>query len=248
MKGLFTWLLAACMACVVLGCSDPSSGPPLGDFPAITKSLTDPAFTLTAPSSRSPAAFSFTSSNAAVATISGATVTITGAGTSTITASQPSLGSYGPTSKSTTLTVSGVSCETGNVLVNGVCTPIAACVSPATVVNNQCVAPASSAASFPSGPLIWAGVTFTGTWTQARDFCANSVIDSVGGWRQPTQVELTELVSSGVIAGKSWVLDDTWTSTTGTASASHVVVNLNTNTATPRGDTNNAYVSCVKSG
>jgi hypothetical protein len=248
MKGFFACLLAVCMACLVLGCSDPGSGPALGDFPAITKSLTDAPFTITAPTSRSPAAFSFSSSNEAVATISGTTVTIKGAGSSTITASQPSLGSYGPTSKSTTLTVSGVSCETGNVLVNGVCTPAANCVSPATIVNNQCVAPASSATSFPSGSLIWVGVTFTGTWTQARDFCANSVIDNVGSWRQPTQVELANLVSSGVIAGKNWVRDDTWTSTAGTDSATHVVVNLNTNVAAPRGDAMNAYVSCVKGG
>ena len=93
------------MLCLMAACSDPDQGPPQGTFAAITKTLADKPFDIVPPSSRSPAPFSFTSSNPAVATISGTLVTITGVGVTTITASQPPIGSYGPTSGSTTLTV-----------------------------------------------------------------------------------------------------------------------------------------------
>ncbi len=55
---------------------------------SISKIFGDPAFTLPAPSSNSTGAFTYSSSNPAVATVSGNTVTIIGAGTATITASQ----------------------------------------------------------------------------------------------------------------------------------------------------------------
>lgn len=77
----------------------------LGSFPDITKTYGDPAFTLVAPSSASPGAFTFTSSNTSVATISGSTVTITGAGSSTLTATQAASGGYGSTSTTCLLTV-----------------------------------------------------------------------------------------------------------------------------------------------
>lgn len=96
------------MLCLMAACSDPDQGPPLGPFPAISKTLGDKPFDIVAPSSRSPAPFTFTSSKPEVATISGTLVTITGTGVTTITASQPSIGSYGPTSASTTLTVNPV--------------------------------------------------------------------------------------------------------------------------------------------
>lgn len=51
-------------------------------------------FTLTAPTSNSTGAFTYTSSNTAVATISGTTVTVVGAGTSIITANQAAAGLY----------------------------------------------------------------------------------------------------------------------------------------------------------
>lgn len=252
MKGLAAWLAAwLAVSCLVAACST-GEGPPLGDFPAIEKIVTDQPFTITAPGSRSPAAFTFTSSNAAVATIDGATVTIKGVGTSTITASQERIGSYGPTAKSTTLTLTltPVACATGQTRVNGSCQAIPTCVSPAKLdqAKNQCIAPGSSADTIPVAGLIWRGVTDADTWTNARDFCSGSVIDSVAGWRLPTAAELSALYVSGAFAGHKWALGNTWTSTPGTTgqASSHVVVALDTGLTPERLDTLGAYVSCVR--
>ena len=74
--------------------------PPAAGTPTITgfsvpaKLVGDLPFALTAPTSNSTGAFTYTSSNTAVATISGSTVTVVGAGTSTITATQAASGSY----------------------------------------------------------------------------------------------------------------------------------------------------------
>ena len=68
-----------------------SSGLPapiFGMFSLPPKNVGDAAFTISPPSSNSSGAFSYTSSNASVATISGATLTVIGAGSSTITATQ----------------------------------------------------------------------------------------------------------------------------------------------------------------
>jgi uncharacterized protein YjdB len=81
--------------------------PTITNFPAITKVNGDAPFNLTAPTSTSPGTFSYTSSNEAVATISGSTVTILGAGTATITANQAASGFFTTGSISTTLTVAG---------------------------------------------------------------------------------------------------------------------------------------------
>ncbi|QJE02005.1 DUF1566 domain-containing protein [Massilia forsythiae] len=248
------------VSCLAAACST-GEGPPLGDFPAIEKIATDQPFTLTAPGSRSPAAFTYTSSNAAVATIDGATVTIKGVGTSTITASQERIGSYGPTAKSTTLTVTltPVACPAGQARVNGSCQAVPACVSPAKLdqARNQCIAPGSSGDTVTvlSTGLTWRGVTDADTWTNARDFFTGSVIDSVGGWRLPTQAELSDLYVSGAFAGHKWALGNTWTSTPGTTgqASSHVVVALDAASTgeriastAQRLDTLGAYVSCVR--
>lgn len=74
--------------------------PPAAGTPTITgfsvpaKLVGDVPFTLTAPTSNSAGAFTYSSSNTAVATISGSTVTVVGAGVSTITANQAANGSY----------------------------------------------------------------------------------------------------------------------------------------------------------
>lgn len=242
MKALFAWLM---LACLVIGCSDPDVGPPLGDFPAITKAVTDAPFTLTAPTSRSPASFTFTSSDPNVATIEGATVTVKNPGTSTITAAQASHGSYGPTSKATTLTVTGEVCATGQVRINGICQAIPTCVSPATLVNNECIAPKGTTITAPG--IIWFAVTASDTWANASSFCTNSVINDNAGWRQPTAAELMALQASTSLAGSGWMLGETWSASAG-ASGRHQVVNLQTGAASELADTATAYVSCVKSG
>jgi Secretion system C-terminal sorting domain len=62
-------------------------------------------FAITAPTTNSGGAFSYTSSNTSVATVSGNTITVVGIGTSTIKANQAANGAYINGSISTTLTV-----------------------------------------------------------------------------------------------------------------------------------------------
>ena len=80
--------------------------PTVGTFTVPAQSVGAAPFTLTPPTSNNTSPFTYTSSNTAVATISGNTVTVVGAGTSTITALQVSDGIYGPSSTPATLTVS----------------------------------------------------------------------------------------------------------------------------------------------
>ena len=77
------------------------------NFPtSITKSnVIDASFALVDPSSNSPVAFSYASSNTNVATIAGNVVTILTPGTITITASQVANATYGSSSATMTLTV-----------------------------------------------------------------------------------------------------------------------------------------------
>ena len=72
-----------------------ASSPTLSNFSIPTHSIGDAPFALIAPTSNSTGAFSYTSSNTSVATISGNMVTITGVGTSIITAKQAAAGTYG---------------------------------------------------------------------------------------------------------------------------------------------------------
>lgn len=247
MKNLFGWLFVLCL---VVACGGPDHGPELGPFAAINKQETDPPFDLTPPSSRSPAAFSYISSDTKVATISGARVTITGPGQTTITASQPSLGNFGPTQTTTLMTVAAVPCAAGETRVNGKCQPIPTCVPPAALTNNQCVAPPSAGTTVTQSNLTWMAATNVDKWQNASNFCSTSVIsDQAGtsGWRLPTRDELIALYTSGAIAGKNWILGNTWTSTMGTESntAGHTVVNLANGTVSERGDDLGAYVTCV---
>lgn len=72
----------------------PVGTPVIGSLTLPAKNLGDAPFNITAPTSDSPGAFSYTSSNQSVATILGNTVTIVGAGTSTITAIQAASGAF----------------------------------------------------------------------------------------------------------------------------------------------------------
>jgi gliding motility-associated-like protein len=79
--------------------------PTIASMSAINKTFGDAAFTLTAPTSNATGAFTFASSNTAVATISGTTVTIVGVGVATITATQATDANYNAGSVTALLTV-----------------------------------------------------------------------------------------------------------------------------------------------
>ena len=80
--------------------------PTLAGFADIEKMLVEDGFDLSDPSSNSSGAFTFTSSNPAVATISGRTVTLTGAGVTTLTATQAAAAGFASASVTARLTVS----------------------------------------------------------------------------------------------------------------------------------------------
>jgi hypothetical protein len=79
--------------------------PTITNFSEITKTFGNAAFSLVAPTSNSTGAFTYTSSNTAVATIAGSTVTIVGGGTATITASQATTANYLAGTTTATMTV-----------------------------------------------------------------------------------------------------------------------------------------------
>lgn len=82
-----------------------TGAPNVGTFTVSAKILGDANFNLTAPSSNSSGAWSYSSSDQTVATISGSAVTIIGVGTTTITATQAASGPYASISATATLTV-----------------------------------------------------------------------------------------------------------------------------------------------
>jgi len=77
----------------------------LSNFSVPTKTFGNAAFAITPPTTNSNGAFTYTSSDTAVATIAGSTITIVGAGTSTITASQAMNTNYTAETIPVTLTV-----------------------------------------------------------------------------------------------------------------------------------------------
>jgi len=80
--------------------------PTLSNFSIPAKLLTDAPFTITPPTSNSSGAFTYTSSNIGVATVSGNTITIVGGGTTTITATQAAAGAFASGSITANFTVS----------------------------------------------------------------------------------------------------------------------------------------------
>jgi hypothetical protein len=83
-----------------------SNIPTITGFSIPEKFIGNAPFTITAPTSNSTGAFTYTSSNTSVATVSGTTITILAAGTSTITANQAAAAPYSAGSATTTLLVS----------------------------------------------------------------------------------------------------------------------------------------------
>ena len=82
-----------------------ANAPTLTNFTIPAKLSNDAPFTITAPTSNSTGAFTYTSSNTAVATVSGNTITIIGAGNSVITANQAAAAPYSAGSITATLVV-----------------------------------------------------------------------------------------------------------------------------------------------
>jgi uncharacterized protein YjbI with pentapeptide repeats len=90
--------------------------PTFGAFTVPAKNFGDASFSLTAPTSNSSGAFTYTSSNTAVATItSGGTVTIVSAGSTTITATQEVSGNYMTRDISASLVVSPIAPAIGTL-------------------------------------------------------------------------------------------------------------------------------------
>lgn len=239
-------LVLAAVLLVLAACGGGGAGVKLGAFPAITKTEGDAPFTLTAPTSASPAAFTFSSSDPAVATVAGNSVTVLVAGTTTITAGQSSMGSYNPTSTSAVLTVLARVCTAPTVRDHGQC--VQPCVAPAVRNNGACVAPAVAGANVvTNGSLTWMPVSFSATWADASAFCTGSTINGQAGWHLPTEFDLSTLFAAGAMNGQGWSLGRSWTSTGGTGTvASHVAVNLATGVANDQANDNSAYVTCVR--
>lgn len=79
--------------------------PTLSGFPDLSRTFGDAPFALTPPSSDSPGAFAYVSTDPSVATIAGDVVTIVGPGTASIIAIQSPMGNYGQGRISARLTV-----------------------------------------------------------------------------------------------------------------------------------------------
>lgn len=216
------------LAFTLNGCGG-SAGASLGAFPALTKTVGDIAFNLVSPSSDSPGAFTYTSSNTAVATISGISVTIIGAGTTTITATQTASGKWGSASVSAVLTVSPRTCISPAVLVSGVCTAIS--------LPGNFVAYAGHS---------WMPVSLIGNWADANAFCTQTTINAQTGWRLPNDFELTELSQKFILKDIGWSLGKTWTSKAGVAAATRITQDLNTIKAGEEFETGSAYFTCIK--
>lgn len=223
-------LAVGCALALLAACGSNNDGVKLGDFPALSATEGDTPLTLKAPTSASPASFSFESSDPKVATVAGDKLTIVGIGTSTITARQGQLGSYNPTSTSALLTVG-----------------VRVCAEPAVKEAGLCVAPATNAAYVSHGGLTWMPATAaTVTWSAADSFCKTARINGSTGWRLPTQFELSAMVGAGALSEKKWNQGDVWTSNTGAAEKTHVVANLTTNTLMSMADDKKFAVTCVQ--
>jgi len=90
------------------------SAPSITNFNNITKTYFDASYTIATPTSNSTGAFTYTSNNPAVATISGTSVTIVGMGTAIITATQAGDATYKSGSVSSTLAVNSFPIVTKN--------------------------------------------------------------------------------------------------------------------------------------
>jgi hypothetical protein len=241
-----SYLASVIIAFLMVACGG-GGGVPLGEFPDLTATEGDAPITLKAPQSKSPAAFVYSSSNPKVATISGSTVTILLAGTTTITAAQPSMGSYNPTSTSALLTVKPRVCTAPATNQGGVCVTPVTCIAPATNQNGVCVAPPTAGSYVTQNGHSWMSVTFADTWDNANAFCNTTTINGATGWRLPTQFDLTELYASGAITGYGWTMGQTWSSTGfGAPINEYFTVNLANGAVQQTRSSAGSYVTCIR--
>lgn len=220
--------LAACALSLLAACGGSGDGVPLGEFPAISKTEGDAPFELKAPTSKSPAAFSFESSDKTVATIAGNVVTVLAEGTTTITARQGSLGSYNPTSTSALLTVKARTCAAGAVRKAGLCIP-----------------PETSATAVMRNGATWVPATFKLTWAEADAYCKNISYLGKTGWTLPARSDLSDLAGSGALDNHGWTLGETWSATEAGTDKSHQAVSLAGGAVTAPMDGDKLYVTCV---
>lgn len=99
------------------------------------------------------------------------------------------------------------------------------------------------------GGLTWMPVTFSDTGTNANAFCAGT-INGQTGWRQPTDVELSALYTSGAMNNQGWTLGYTWSSRLGGGGCmgggnSYYFVSL-VNGVVGQTCNSSFYVSCVR--
>jgi Bacterial Ig-like domain (group 2) len=235
--------LALLAALILSACG--GGGITLGAFAAMEKTEGDAPFALIAPTSPSPAEFTYSSSDPKVATISGKTVTVLLAGTTTITAAQESMGQWSATRTSAVLTVAPRVCTAPAIRENGLC--VQPCVAPAVRFNGGCVAPTTANANFVTrSSVTWMPVTFILHWSDANSFCTTSTINGATGWRLPREFELQDLFASGLMNGQGWTLAKTWSVTA--AGTAHVAVDLSNAASGPQEDGSGAYVTCVRNG
>ena len=178
--------------------------------------------TITAPTSASSGAITYTSGTTGTATINSGTgvIALVGVGTTVITATQAANGNYAASSTTITLTVT-VALPAGAVVSGGL----------TWTSNNSTIASPGLA-----------------SWTTASATCAALTAQglSAGSWRLPTQVELSALYNAGTTAltAAGWTLDITWSATTADAGA-HYVLDLAYGNVISISDSYPYRVSCV---
>jgi hypothetical protein len=94
------------------------------------------------------------------------------------------------------------------------------------------------------GGLTWMPVSFVKKWSEAKAYCANTVIDGKSGWRLPTKNELSALYNSGAVKDTGCKLGDTWTSTPDDSGNHYYVVSLHNGNAYSTHELNNYFVTC----
>jgi hypothetical protein len=173
--------------------------------------------TITAPTSASSGAITYTSGTVGTATIDSNTgvITIVGVGTTVITATQAADGNYASATTTITLTVTAPGIDT---LVSGGLT---------WTRNNRTVASPGYA-----------------NWTTANNTCS-ALTQGGFTWRLPTQAELSALYTAGgALTTAGWTLTYTWSSTDDGAGG-HYLVDLYDGFVGWGHDSYSGYVSCV---